>query len=91
MGTMLIYVLFCCGSWEWHNPKLSKVGNALSNIGAILGVIIALAVSVPLALVENVFIVPSWLVYNLCHTGDLRKSYVKFVGLNDLDGDVEGE
>lgn len=87
---MLIYVLFYCGEWQWHNPNLSKLGNALANIGAIIAVIISLAVATPLALLENVFFVPSWLVYNLCHTNELKKSYAKFLGLEDLDGNVEG-
>ena len=84
MGTLMFYILFFSGNWEWFNPKLSPLGNALIDILAVLGVIISLAAIIPLMIIENVFIIPAWLVYNLCHRTDLKQSYVKFLGLEDF-------
>lgn len=89
MGTIALYVLFNCGSWKGWDENLSKLGNILSTIFVTLGLVIYFLISLPLAIIENVFIIPVWLIYNLCHKKELRKTYEKFLNLQELKGEKE--
>jgi hypothetical protein len=87
MGTIALYVLFNCGSWKGYDDRLSKIGNILSTIFGCLGLLIYFIIFTPLAIVENVFILPVWCGYNLCHKKELRKTYESFLRLYELKGD----
>jgi hypothetical protein len=52
-------------------------------VGVWIMMVITCIVSFSLAVVENIFIIPCWLIYNLCHKKESRKSYAKFLNLED--------
>lgn len=84
MGTIALYVLFNCMHWRGYDDRLSKMGNILSTIFATLGLCVYFILFLSLAIIENIFVVPVWLIYNLCHKKELRKTYEKFLPLEEL-------
>ena len=79
MGTIFMYMI-CHSQIDWGSEEMSIVGKFFMLIPKI----IFLIVSVSLAIVENIFIIPAWAIYNLCHKKQYRKNYVKFLGLEEI-------
>lgn len=85
MGTIMIYILIK-GRFDFNRPQgINTFGKIITNILAVFGIIIWFITAGLMALFENLFIVPVWCLYNLCHKKEYRKSYVNFLSLKDLD------
>ena len=80
MGTILLLMLFT-GDIDWglENESLSKFGKIMLVINRAFLCIVLFVASLPFALIENAFLFPIWIMYNLCHKKEHRKSYVKFL------------
>ena len=81
IGT-LIFTSMIHGNVEGVNTeRLNKFGKFFVKLLNMLGYILVFIVSGSLALVENIFILPAWGIYNLCYEKEYRKSYTVFLGL----------
>lgn len=80
MGTILLFMLLT-GNIDWgvDTEELSRFGKIMMIINKFLWVVILFITSLPFALIENAFLFPIWIIYNLCHKKEHRKSYVKFL------------
>ena len=80
MGTFVLFAMFT-GNIDWglDNENLSKFGKVILIIVGIFCRILFFVTAVPLALVENLFILPTWGIYNLSHKKEMRKSYLQFL------------
>ena len=84
MGTTLLSILFT-GQIDWglDNDRLSIIGQIYLLVAKCTTIVLIFIVAFPLALVENLFIVPAWLLYNLSHKKGFRKTYLNFLGLKE--------
>ncbi len=85
MFTFILYSIFKDFDWRWKNSHLNLFGNILTSIASVIifGSMIIIMGSV--ALVENIFIVPIWLIYNLVRKKEYKKSYLKFLRFEEDD------
>ena len=85
MFTFILYSIIKDWGWEWKTPNLNLFGNILTSIFGVILVGLMLIIIFSIALVENVFIIPAWAIYNLVHSKEYRKSYIKFLNFEETN------
>lgn len=82
MGTLLLFTLLT-GDIDYglDDPFLSKFGRVFLLINRVICAILIFIASIPFAILENIFILPAWGIYNLCHKKEIRRNYCQFLGL----------
>ena len=78
MATFMLHMIFKEGQWCLINEDLSLFGNIISLVFAIPIILSFLIILGVVSLVENIFMLPFWGIYNLCHKKQFRKSYIEF-------------
>lgn len=78
MTTYILYQLLINGEWCWKVEHLNLFGNIITLIFGFIVIFVTTIILVFGALIENIFMTPVWILYNLCHKKEYRKSYVKF-------------
>ena len=79
MGTFILLSLIR-NEFDFSISKdLNILGKICIIIFNIVTVILAVTIMIPLCILENLIIVPTWLFYNLTHKKESRKSYSQFI------------
>lgn len=83
MGTFIFICLFDDRFYFGSDTGLTLFGKILRRIAIVLSIVIVVILMLPFALVENLFIVPAWGMYNLVHKKENRKTYTQFIHYNE--------
>ena len=79
MGTFIFWCLLNDGFDFGSDVGLTKFGRILRRIAIVLSITITVILMTPFAILENIIIIPAWLIYNLCHKKESRKTYMQFI------------
>lgn len=83
MGTFIFICLFDDRFYFGSDLGLTLFGKTLRRIAIVLSIIIVVVLMLPFAMLENLFILPSWGIYNLIHSKEHRKTYTQFIHYNE--------
>lgn len=78
MATYILYQLLTNAVWNWNVEHLNLFGNIITAVFGFIMIFITTIILIFGALIENVFMTPVWVLYNLCRKKEYRKSYVEF-------------
>ena len=83
MGTFIFICLLDDRFYFGSDTGLTMFGRILRRISIVLSIVIVVILMIPFAVLENVFILPAWGIYNLVHTKGNRKTYTQFIHYNE--------
>lgn len=83
MGTFIFICLFDDRFYFGSDLGLTLFGRILRRIAIVLSIVIVVVLMLPFAILENIFILPSWGIYNLVHKKENRKTYTQFIHYNE--------
>lgn len=82
MGTFW-YVCLIRRDFVWHlDEKFNAFANFIITPLALFGMFIGCVAMLPFLIIENIFILPSWVFYNMMVYPKYRKKYLEFIGYN---------
>ena len=86
MGTFW-YVCLIRRDFVWHqDEKFNRFANFIITSLSLFGMFIGCVVMLPFLIIENIFILPSWVFYNMMVYPKYRKKYLEFIGYNKVFG-----